>query len=562
MINFNDLPLVIRVKVLSTIVEENYECLSTWKDSLPLMAVCREWRALAKPMVYGTTIVENLTEDNYDALEYDNGNDNTINGNNNDAAIATRPPFVSNIPLIAAANGTHLVKNLLIYLNEHTLTLDTLKELTTVFNFTQCDWTNVRSMDLEMRLNYEGRNADENKNEYLYNKSPKLEHGMSLFAQALTRSMPEVTRIKARAHTYDGVAKILFNRLCKAYTHQLTHLSCYPEIKLPTVSELKGMQYLNIATNSSVKKPLPQICPSSLRKMELKQLSANFSWKFFENKYQPNAISFNNMKSLTMSYMPLLDDIEAETARMMFEKHYENKKHNVSFPKLEELTISGGVVDQDMITSAVLPSHLKSLTVWESLENLRLCLHLNTQSIGKLRAIINLDYYDSESEFYRVTNQLFGAASSCNEVTVELRNVPFELSPKHMEWSKVTELIVGNDIEYATLTELLCSVPNLVELNVANLSSNFIPEDMLTADGVVRVDDSAMPLNTSIRKAWFMNIAEDSSEDMTPLCVQSLVLRLPSLSSVKTFYLEDEALEEFTELHQHVYPHLNVLEVV
>ncbi|KAJ1646391.1 hypothetical protein LPJ64_002136 [Coemansia asiatica] len=258
-----------------------------------------------------------------------------------------------------------------------------------------------------------------------------------------------------------------------------------------------------------------------------------------------------------------MDDIEAAASRLDSIRLGGSDQYCVAFPNLKSLYINGNPIMPEMILSANLPSSLETVSVAESLENLSLCTKLKTNSINNLKAILNMDYFDSQETFYRVTNTLFGKSSICNKVSLELRNIPFELDEERLDWSKVTELTLGNPITYPQLTRLLPRLTNLQDLIVSQFSCREIEREMLSLNiETTQVGQTLKSLSNSLQSVWLLNIADNSSYDLAALCVQHLLSQLPALLNIKSFYCQADALEDFAYEYQDYFPHLAYLNII
>ncbi|KAJ2232264.1 hypothetical protein IWW45_005101 [Coemansia sp. RSA 485] len=412
-----------------------------------------------------------------------------------------------------------------------------------------------------MFFDYDTRSVDANY-EYVFGECPQLERLMSRFSSRVMRNMPNIVGIKHKSHRNDNVGKIFSNKLVNFFATQLRRVECYPEVKFVAPRFADNLEYIHIYSDPSSNTLLPEINPRSLRKMVLSDLSSSFSWKYFRDDENSNKVSFMNLDCLELSFNRIMDDIEAIASRMESIRLGGSEYFNVVLPKLKHMYINGNPVMPEMITSINLPSHMETVTVAETLENLSLCAELNTSSINHLKATLNVDCFDSQETFYRVTNSMFGKASICNKVSLELRNIPFELDVERIDWGKVTELTVGNPITYPQLTRLLPRMTSLQELVVSQFSCNGIEKEMFTVDIESQVKQSLKSLSNSLQSVWFLNIADDGPYDLAALCVQHLLPQLPALLNIKSFYCQAEALEDFAYDYQDYFPHLAYLNII
>ncbi|KAJ1807498.1 hypothetical protein LPJ56_006231, partial [Coemansia sp. RSA 2599] len=386
-----------------------------------------------------------------------------------------------------------------------------------ILSFNAIQWSSVKFIRSEMFFDYETRRVDANY-EYVFEKCPQLERLMSRFSAKVVQHMPNVVGIKHKSHKSDGIGQIFSNKLANFYAAQLQRIECYPEVKFAAPRLSNNLEYIHVYPDPSCRTFLPEINPRPLKKLILSDLSSNFSWKCFRNNEDSLAVSFSNLVCLELSFTRTFDDIEAAASRLEAIRLGNSEQYDVSLPKLKSLYITGNPIMPEMITSANLPSHMASVTVAESLENLSLCTMLNTKSIDSLKVVLNMNYYDSQETFYRVTNSMFGKSSICNKVSLELRNIHFDLDVERIDWSKVTELTIGNPITYSQLTSLLPRLTNLQELVVSQFSCSGLDKEMLDVSIESLVEKSLKSLSNSLQSVWFLNIAEDSSHELAALC--------------------------------------------
>ncbi|KAI7832903.1 hypothetical protein BX661DRAFT_178756, partial [Kickxella alabastrina] len=550
---FNALPVVVRERVIQLVVEENSVCLATWKENMKLLAVSHEWREMAKRLVYKNAFITN------------NGSEEK-ESNNSDTKV---PKLFTNIGLIQSTNNVHMVKHFDLYLQEHQLTIASLQQLSQIFNFTSTKWENVKFFNVSMYLDYRSRSVNDD-HEYVFAQCPELEKPMGRFANRMIQHMPGVTGLRLKSHECDRVAGVFCNKLANAYARQLAFLDCSMELTFTVGGAFSDkLEHLSIRPRMAAgsRRLLPRVNPGALRYLMLGGLSADFSWKYFEDGWSRNGngngnVQFDNLTTLELNFETMMDDIEVAMSRMQHASlHTDETQLNVLFPKLADIVINGNPIDSKIITSASMPSHIDSLTVMESLETLKVSSELQTFSIGRLTAILNLDYYTSKSEFYRITNHLFGRSSNCQEVVLELRNIPFDLDPKRLEWDKVMELTISNVIDYTLLTQVISSLPNLQDLVVSQLSSNEVADDMLSVNCVD--NENELKIKTEcLRSVWFLNPADDSLNEACALCVHHLALQVPSLANIRTFYFGRDEMYDLVEEFQHDYPHLQMLNII
>ncbi|KAJ1934306.1 hypothetical protein GGF37_006412, partial [Kickxella alabastrina] len=184
-----NLPLVITHLILgyaSTVNKRNLTL--AWKHSLKLLAVCREWRAIGKCVVYRTAyLIEETPDEPDDKTE------------------------ITNIDLIKSVNFAHLVRTVFVIATNEMCLGTFILTHKTIFESDKYDWTRVNCFDMTVSEYVDKRNA-------LLIDEPSYELAPdNSFADYFAATMPNVVSVSFNINPVTNKTTALCSRIINGY---------------------------------------------------------------------------------------------------------------------------------------------------------------------------------------------------------------------------------------------------------------------------------------------------------------------------------------------------------
>ncbi|KAI7833279.1 hypothetical protein BX661DRAFT_178062 [Kickxella alabastrina] len=309
---FSQIPYVIISKIMRVSNSANERSLDAWADRLPLIGVCQEWRKVGTRLVYCDAMMDG----------YDQCGTGLI-GRSEHSAIAGGI-INTNIRLIKATGNTHMVKTLIIDVNYIQYYRSLVDKVDSIFSFERCDWSGVSKIIISGILKNDPHEGESQLN-YLQDAQQ--------FIKLITNNMPNVNTLDLSNSGQDGLGSAIIGILPGFYPHSLKNLSSYFPLLLTDSASFGQLTTLDIDANLQSTRCIPQICPQSLQKLTLRNVTPSFSWSKLVNPNKVDNIVFPNLHSLHLCF-------EADT----FE-NYTQDFTRLRFPALEVLNITALTFD-------------------------------------------------------------------------------------------------------------------------------------------------------------------------------------------------------------------------
>ncbi|KAJ2314802.1 hypothetical protein H4S02_000493 [Coemansia sp. RSA 2611] len=402
--------------------------LATWKDRLVLLAVCREWRALALPLAYRQAFICSNIYHSHCAL----------------APAEAKPS--TNLDLLQANHGAELVRVLEIEL-VHTVGLEVF--LAHAVRLLQRGrWQRVTSLKLRV---YAGSDDARRPGEC----DPVLAH----YARWLRRLLPAVARL-AVSGGCGGASAELLGRVANAYARQLTRLHADVPLALAAKHASAELTHLKLGFSAHASQLLPRIAAQTLVRLELYGLGGAFPWtRFSAGPHAPHVIRFDNLRCLEVSYGAAF----ADDAHEMRDANSRVPGLELHFPKLQRLRIAQCPPDCVLLAAGRFPEFLAQARIYGSARAVELVERSRLRRMGRLAINVHALDAAAHADFYRATGRLLGAASAqaaCASLYVA-RHVVLA-HPELADWGRLTKLLVMSPLEARHMLRLLARLPALL----------------------------------------------------------------------------------------------------
>ncbi|KAJ2162197.1 hypothetical protein GGF46_000814 [Coemansia sp. RSA 552] len=206
----NELPEDILVQVVKCAAYTYIHMAGDWQASLVLLSVCRQWRQLARPLIYGGMYIH-----------YQDGDISSRATDETDMveAVADPPLLLTNADLIAATGSASYVKYVDAYVYCHESPFDGLDMILDTLCGIQPCWPSVNKLavDLEYSLRTPITNST--------SPSP-MKKEIGHIGDRLSQMMPNMQRLIMEGCGDSQIDSTLYETLANKYTGQLKVLEC------------------------------------------------------------------------------------------------------------------------------------------------------------------------------------------------------------------------------------------------------------------------------------------------------------------------------------------------
>ncbi|KAJ2797466.1 hypothetical protein H4R21_004312 [Coemansia helicoidea] len=283
------LPCDVLVVILERLTADAGRSLGSWKESLPLLAVCRRWRAYVLHRVYRTAIFGDGPGIDATYLTGKVGEDMTRAKNAR-----------SNMPLIVSARMQHLVKSVVISLIPVSHSFVTVEDIRRVLDTHPRSWPSATSLYVSFPLADSSYALDE-----LY---PAVGIQVAAAAaadtaRALAAALPGVRTLGVTETLDNGVLNAFLQVLGRELLGRLRVLNWRTHAQLgdagtaDIIGSLESCDLYNV----SVEGGLPRLRPESLKTLELHSFRNGFSWRCFQTSGTGRRIVFSSLERLHLS---------------------------------------------------------------------------------------------------------------------------------------------------------------------------------------------------------------------------------------------------------------------
>ncbi|KAJ2680633.1 hypothetical protein GGI25_000606 [Coemansia spiralis] len=515
-----------------------------WTASIPLLHVCKRWRALASPFILSQAFVEHIYSVSVDGLSSLSSSalediENSLQSNLAFISLCKQPNRVRvlNVSLNGTISSSTFFNCASSLLNKHRAQLQKVSALVlSIF-----PWNQEAASE---------ESSDNNNNGTVENSAA------TLFAEEVFHSMPSITRLQLVYDSSCMLGQYAGSLLASSYSGQLQRLSSFNPLLLPVHIFPAQLTRLEISLADKTTELLPQISASSLKQLILYDVPIKFSWKCFnedaDNSSLSQKIQFTNLEDLYLTYVVKAVPEELNSGGL----------YKLFFPQLQRLRINHCPVNCEFLSVSTFPSSVKVIDIQTPVIVLdsiisskaalpiaqRLALCILPEPVGLYGAcvdgtkIINRFLETNHGSMY--TSLVF--TSDC-KYTADL---------KVSTMAKLSELCLYSPISANELIGTIESVPDLVDLTVYTLLTQDFTDVNLNSL-LDRGIDMVSPVATKIATINICAVSEPHSDcDDLLQFAQCLMLSIPTLRYLMIRGVDVKRLNEFVQKYQELYPHL------
>ncbi|KAJ2803971.1 hypothetical protein H4R21_001825 [Coemansia helicoidea] len=501
-----------------------------WKKSLPLLAVCRDWRRAARPLVYRHLCVVC-------------GDSSTLRQRPDPDGPASEPtdtPLATNLTLAAELGLLGLVRHMELTLNYVQDPFPCLGRVAAMLGASGRRWPAVRKLRVQLECSPYVRHQDPG-------DIARYAAEVADAAGMLSRLMPGLTVLESRGIDNNHVASALFGSLGGIYAGQATQIVSSNPLAVDDVHTFSRLTRLDIDMCGSTAYLLPKVSPLPLVSLRLCRVPHSYDWANFAAEDPARAVVFANLRALRLSYQhsPQRNEpVSPDANRRAIHGRLE-------FPRLTSLNITNYLGRSPILDCSVFPRRLVEVLLSCSVEEADALGSARVPAAGSF--MMTLDYHPREAyiDAFAAVNRIATRAGGRIETHLLIMADLSYYSPSSTSSPYVTKLTVLTPLNVRALLAMLERLPNLASLSATRVMCGQIPNVATDIDSA-----SAPPLSRSIQELTLRSyVAELDISRLTTL-VMYLLPRLPELRVLHTTHVMDASIKQFVSTFAKHYPHL------
>ncbi|KAJ2249115.1 hypothetical protein GGH97_001463, partial [Coemansia sp. RSA 475] len=317
---YTDLPTLVKVKILEFASSGADGDLDIWKQALPLLSVCHDWRVYGKSRLYQYAIIElvdpSLGMDDSDEEESNYSEEEAVTDSGGSDWESSNSSVSSSVNSVCNA-----------------VALDGRDSLRADTNIKLIEKLGLESMVKQLLFG-------EKRPEVYYNNRLDSIRAYISILQALFFDLPEGIKltqpfikwfeldISVMVLNPNEYFQKLIVELAIEYDNQLTKFVCKMPATYPYTLTAPNLVELDLGLSCDIDYNLPTIFPQSLQRINLSLDDVQFSWDMFRIGKESKAIVFDSLVDLSIT--DTIQDLDA--GNVMHANDFD-----LAFPKLERL---------------------------------------------------------------------------------------------------------------------------------------------------------------------------------------------------------------------------------
>ncbi|KAJ2715070.1 hypothetical protein H4R19_001407, partial [Coemansia spiralis] len=532
------LPEDIVIMVLRSAARPEAPANLRWKQQLPLLAVCRQWRRIALPLVAR-------------ALYIVYGNQSDILRPLSAAPICDADcagPLSSNMDLLGSDGYAGVKMDLRVRVFFGSNPLPALDAILGAMRRARAQWANIRSLTVNMTAQiHRLRSALPDA------CAPRRQ--TTRIARRLAELLPGVRKLQIDGPYRNEFTSPFYGRLAHMFSHQLTEMVCLPPIPATSISFSSQLTCLEIGPGPGAGHTIPRAVAGTLMSLTLYSLHPSYGWGSFADGtgagQQP--IVFASLKRLWLFYSH--DGGGSKSG--------EGTASRLEFPALEMLHYCNECSSTEFLDVAQLPARMDSVRIRAThstfqrlcemglprVDDLSLSVLQQPQQEGKCTAVV----------LFRTLSQLIAQTKPRHGAEILVDDKEVLLDPTHIACPQLSRLRVTAPASAETLLAVIVRFPHLQALTFTNLAPPQVPAEIPVA-ALAAGDAVGLPPFATRLEALYIEFRPRLYPAEVALAVaQYVMLRTPSLRRVLLRNLPGKMFEAFFQQYRAAYPHLETI---
>ncbi|KAJ2785354.1 hypothetical protein H4R18_000565 [Coemansia javaensis] len=496
------------------------------RDRLPLLAVCRRLRALARAVVYSAV----------DIQLGDDGDGLTVL-RPRDKARCVR--LKADLDAVAAAGCLDMVRHVDVGVFHLINPIPGLRAVAGAMCAAAGQWASVRSLAIHTHRCQRLDNEEQMDAEDLDDDIPGI-------SAALAAVLPGLQRLVAAWPRTNAITSEVVGALAARYADQLRVLrSDYTAVTPPGVA-LRRLESVYIPRPGSGDDPSPRVDPAELRVLQLHGWPENHSWAAF-------SADGDGSKEIRFPRLQVLDLIRYKGATASGSDN-SGRAGSLHFPELRTLAVKCLYDVPALLVRGVFPARMDRLSIETTSSAL---LNISSTALPSARRIhITLQHGGRSWCFAMVAavRGILDAARDCDELELTAFCGGLFLRPGTLASAPLTRLSVMVEVHADIMVALVQSLPRLSSLVIRRLMGNGAWLDTLIPEpGAAHL----MPPVTSTLGTVHLGASPSArAPEAVVSAAKYLLLAAPSLSYLSTIGAARLPIEAFVGERASQYPHL------
>ncbi|KAJ2715889.1 hypothetical protein H4R19_000950 [Coemansia spiralis] len=501
-----------------------------WKASLTLLAVCREWRRVARPLVYKHLCI--VCGDDSVLLQQP-ALDGTISE-------PTHTPLATNLALTTELGHERLVRDIELTLNYVQSPFMCLRNVVAMLGVGGRRWPGARTLRIRLECNL-----------YVLNQErPAIEHYAADIADAvgsISQLMPSVAALVCHSPENSYIAAPLFGALGSSYAAQATRIVCSNLLAVHDTCTFDRLTRLDIDLAGNTACLLPKVSPLPLVALHLRRVPHSFDWANFaaEDPWQP--IVFARLRTLKLNYQTPTQPNEPASP----DGHRRAIHGRLEFPRLTSLHIVNLLGRSPILECGVFPGRLDDVVLSCSVGEVYALGSANIPKIGHLSMTLEYQSGEADIDVFAAVNRMAAKADGRVDARVLVMADLTWYSLDSTASRHITTITVLTPLNARALLALLERLPSLTSLTATRMLCGQIPIVTTDTDCI-----SARPLNCSIQDLTLRSYVAELDISRLATLVKHLVVRLPALRNLHAIHVPEAPIKQFVQAAIEHYPHL------
>ncbi|KAJ2779738.1 hypothetical protein H4R18_003841 [Coemansia javaensis] len=441
-----------------------------WKQALPVLAVCRQWRRIGVPLV-----------GRHSYIVY---GDRSVLVRNPEAAAAAAAASVrarTNLGLLAATGAYRQVRTELrlraFYAGEP---FDALEAMLAAARQARGRWDNVTSLNINLspqpRQPHSAQTADEHR-----------ARRVAIVAQ-FGAVFPAVAELSIDGPYRNEHTAPLYVALARLYSGQLRALSTLPLVPASTMRFTAALTSLEIGAASGPAHRLPRVLAESLEELALYCIPTDYAWTAHDGDC-PGRVTFGRLRRLWAFYGSWRA-VPAEAGAPKAQP-----PPVLAFPALQTLHCTSDEGPAPLLGTARLPAAMRRVVVRGPLETLQCALAARLPGADGLTVSLAHSGRCSMDAVAATVNAIFRGARADTrcELLLDERNIEFR--PQDIVCPGLARLRVAAPITAAAALAAVRRFPRLESLALTDVVPHPLPAEIpaaTTTTSVAGADDNAL----------------------------------------------------------------------
>ncbi|PIA16925.1 hypothetical protein COEREDRAFT_86678 [Coemansia reversa NRRL 1564] len=504
-----------------------------WKRLLLLLSICKRWRHLAIPLVYNRVYLS-YYDQSEDTSIVDDEPVETIKG----------AKTKTNLDLFVINNCASLARyadiRILFTSNAFKGLNQTIERMKSVLK----TWSGIKTLSLT--LVNDVYFVEHQVTAELYDAAQ-----INQLTKELYNLIPGILNLRLKGSRLDRTNKHLYGKLAGYYNNQLKQLSSRHAIGLSDNIYFAQISKLDILLNSENGYKLSQMCTTSLVHLNIRGVPVNYRWASFKTNNDVEQIVFPHLKTFNISYLSSTPSVDRTGTEL-----YNNGRLKIHFPVLTKLHLWSPLGHCELLASAIFPEKMDTFDVLGSSKTMQVLSNMRIPQVKKLYLNVASTTSNIRHATLQLINKILENSPGSKKNKLIIHEDSIQIDPAVIEWSQLTLLHIGAQINMDIALKVIAKLPNVDELTFYNFVAENIPEEAFALKNTSGCHNKLEALNSSITKLMLGHNELGHSKDAVITVIKYLSVRLESLSLFGAQVAFDTDMSEFVNDYSHIYPNL------